>query len=355
MTAPAHTSPGAISFHPEPGQHSTYLAAFFVLVWPSFNLLFLTFVLIELGIFELTILGTAAAKMYALFTLSYVIITGLLWAFPVGLAEERFWRQLLLHCLIILFVGQFLGPLIPPSAMQDLPETRVFPVTFTLFQVALFVSVKSFLLQRERNFQAQLNLRQAEINVLRSQSNPHFLFNTLNLLASEIGRNPNAARETVYDLADLLRDSMKAAEKQNVSVREELALVALYLRLQQKRFPDRLTYAIDCDEDCGDSEIPALLLQPIVENAVKHVVAPNTGETHIDVAVAMQSDKISIEVRDTGPMIDLRAIAEGGGLRIVRKTLALQYPNQHDISFSSTQEGGIVTLRIPRKILRDPA
>jgi LytS/YehU family sensor histidine kinase len=146
---------------------------------------------------------------------------------------------------------------------------------------------------------------------------------------------------------------MKAAEKQNVSVREELDLVALYLRLQQKRFPDRLKYSINCDEDCSASEIPALLLQPIVENAVKHVVAPNTGETRIDVAVATQSDKILIEVRDTGPMIDLGATAEGGGLHIVRKTLALQYPNQHDMSFSSTQEGGLVTIRIPRKIFRD--
>ena len=213
--------------------------------------------------------------------------------------------------------------------------------------MTLYVAVKTLLLQRDRHLATELTLRQAQINVLRSQTNPHFLFNTLNLLASEIGHNPDNARDIVYDLADLLRDSMRAAEREFTTLDEELRLVRLYLSLQQKRFPERLSYQVDVDDFCLSIPVPSLLLQPIIENVIKHVVARSSENTVITIRTSVHNENLEIVVSDTGPQTESRHWHPGGGLRIVDETLRLHYREQAALRLASSDKGGQVTVSLP--------
>lgn len=321
--------------------------AFFVLVLPAFNLLYLALILWELGYLEPPVLGAIALRMYTAFALAYALILSLEHLFPTVLAEERFWPQLALHIGAVFLVSRWFDPVLAETPVALLPRPSVIPVVFMIFQLTLYVLVKNLIVQRELHLATQLNLRQAKINVLRAQTNPHFLFNTLNLLASEIKRDPDVAQDIVYDLADLLRDSMRAADRKFVRLDEELQLVKLYLTLQKKRFPERLAFDICVEGDCGQRLVPSLLLQPVVENVIKHVVAHTTAMTSVRIGATTDGHSMILRVDDNGPRIDTRSLEPKEGLRIVRETLALHYHGQATLTFESTDHGGRVIITIP--------
>jgi LytS/YehU family sensor histidine kinase len=216
-----------------------------------------------------------------------------------------------------------------------------------LFQITLFVLTKTYILQRERHLATQLNLRQAQLNVLRSQINPHFLFNTLNLLASEIKRDPPTAQDIVYDLADLLRESMRAGEHEFIRLEEELRLATLYLTLQKKRFPERLEFNIDIEDSCRHLVVPSLILQPVVENVIKHVVAHSNSMTSMHLLARVENDSLVMQARDNGPQFDTSSLKPKEGLRLVGETLALHYHSHASMVFESTKDGGKLTITIP--------
>ena len=321
----------------------------FVLVWPTFNLLFVTLVLFQLGALDMEVLGRIALRMYAIFGLAYMLIQILQRVFPLALAEDRFWPQLLLHVAAIFFIGQFFNPALTETQAAELPRPSVIPLVYTLLQITLFVVAKTLILQRERHLATQINLRQAQLNMLRSQSNPHFLFNTLNLLASEIKRNPATAQDIVYDLADLLRESMRAAEREFISLDEELRLASLYLDIQQKRFPERLVFNLDIEERCRRLIVPSLLLQPVIENVIKHVVSHSSSMTSLNLRAREKEDSLVIWVQDNGQIIGTDSLKPGEGLRILRETLRLHYRGRANVAFESTTNGFHVTITLPRQ------
>ena len=322
-------------------------AGVFVLALPTFNLLFVTLVLFQLGILEAHVLGSIALRMYMTFGLAYILILLLQRQFPSSLSEEKFWPQLTLHIAAVAIAGQFFGPMLAENQIAQFPQPSVIPLVYFFFQITLYVAVKTLILQRDHHLATQINLRQAQLNMLRSQSNPHFLFNTLNLLASTIKRDPATAQDIVYDLADLLRESMRAAEREFTSLDEELRLVTLYLAIQEKRFPERLAFKLDIEESCGRLIVPSLLLQPVIENVIKHVVSHTTGKTSLTVWARVENGDLSIGVEDNGPQLDSGTIKQGEGLRIVRETLALHYGKKANVIFESTGDGGRVTISLP--------
>ena len=332
-----------------PGRWSLIFGGVFVLAWPTFNLLFVTLVLFQLGALDTEVLGGIALRMYATFGLAYVLIQILQRVFPLALAEEKFWPQLLLHVAAIFFIGQFFNPALTQTQAAQLPRPSVIPLVYTLFQITLFVLAKTLILQRERHLATQINLRQAQLNLLRSQSNPHFLFNTLNLLASEIKRNPATAQDIVYDLADLLRESMRAAEREFIRLDEELRLASLYLEIQQKRFPERLDFNLDIEERCRRLIVPSLLLQPVIENVIKHVVSRSSSTTSLHLEAREEEDSLVIRVQDNGQRIDTDSLKPGEGLRILHETLALHYRKRANVAFESTADGFQVTITLPRE------
>ena len=322
-------------------------ALVFLVVLPVVNVLLMTSLLVNLDVRGMGIPLTAALRIWAIFAFSLALLRLLARYKLRAFDDDAFWRQLLIHSVVVLGVGFVVGPFIELPASVPRPKIFFVPRMIAILEIAMYLAVVRILKQQQKWFVTRASLHEAELNVLRSQSNPHFLFNTLNLIASEISRDPNNAREIVFDLADLLRSSIKASERRLTTVGEEMELVRLYLSLQQQRFSDRLTFSMQIAPETQNLEIPALLLQPVVENTVKWAVAPFASKARIHVQCAVLDEELSIVFADTGPAFDETQVVEGNGFRILRRTLELNYPGQWRLRLRSTDDGGLLSLRFP--------
>ncbi len=322
-------------------------ATIFLALWPLANLLFATATMVDVGFFSFKLFFTAAGKIWVLFASSFAIISIIEYVFPSSFKVFKFWRLLAIYLAVFLSMSSLLHPIvtIPPSAMVK--HVAANGLVMVLLQTTVYLGVMHLIQQQRRSFEIALTLQESELNMLRAQSNPHFLFNTLNLIVSEISNDADNAKEIVYDLADLLRSNIKMAQQKFTSLTDEVHLVELYLKLQQKRFKDRFSFIIDMDPETRDLKIPALLLQPIVENAIKHGVAPYAKKAHICIRTEIKDEMLRIDINDSGPPFNESTIGEADGLRIVRKTLSLHYPNQHLIELKSTPSGGNFRLQFP--------
>lgn len=143
-------------------------------------------------------------------------------------------------------------------------------------------------------------LARAELRALRMQLNPHFLFNALQTVSALTGPGGHKAQRVIRDLGDLLRLSLDRTGVQEVPLEEELEFLGRYLAIEQVRFQDRLTVDVHAPSDALDAAVPTLLLQPLVENAVKHGMAPRGGGVHVEVTARRDGDRLSIRVADDG-------------------------------------------------------
>jgi hypothetical protein len=329
-------------------------ALFFVLVWPSFNLALIASIQLQLGAFDSSALIATSAKLYATFTAAFVLIETTRTLLPNLAPESSFARQLALHMASFFLVSLIFNPMEPGHPSSSLPQLRGIPLIFFLLQVVMYLSVIKIFTQQRRAHAMEMNLRQAQVNLLRSQSNPHFLFNTLNLLGSEITTHPENAVELVYDLADLLRDSMRAGEKPITTVAEEFRLAQLYLRLQSKRFPGRFSFDAKIAGKAGGEEIPSLLLQPVVENAIKHGVAISTEHVHLELKAALGDGGLVVSVSNTGSVDKAEPVVAGNGFRILRETLELHYAGRYTLIFGIRNGEAEIALTIPSTMAKRP-
>jgi len=166
---------------------------------------------------------------------------------------------------------------------------------------------------------------EAELKALQAKINPHFLFNTLNTIASLISENPKAAESTVEKLSELFRYTLKSAEKSTVTITEELDIVRTYLEIEKVRFGERLSYAITCEESVKDLTIPALIIQPLVENSIKHGIASEIHGGMITVSATRNDGNCLISVVDNGRGLDGPGNSEGFGLKSIQERLLLRY------------------------------
>lgn len=324
----------------------------FLVILPVTNLLFVSAVLYDIGKFNIQIIGNIAIRVWVIFGLAFVVFQSLEEYLPRVICKDCFICQLALHILIILGIGSFFAPVsAPPDSlppMLPLVVPRFFIITL---EITLYLIVLRTLDEQTIAFSTMLVLKESELNVLRSQSNPHFLFNTLNLINSEISEDPDNAKEIVYDLADLLRKYLKMAQQSFTTVSEELKLVNLYLTLQQKRFKNRLTFDIEVAHETHRLQIPSLLLQPVVENTIKYAVEPYAAKAHVKVETNLTDKNLVVVFKDTGPVFDDKAIEEGDGFRILRKTLDLHFANNYELSLKSTETGSEFKVCIPVRTL----
>jgi signal transduction histidine kinase len=191
----------------------------------------------------------------------------------------------------------------------------------------------------------------AELAALRGQLNPHFLFNTLHTLTALVSREPATAEHALERFGDMLRYvlDVKRAAREDVTLAEELRFVRDYLSLEQLRLGDRLRVVERIDPEALDCVIPSLTLQPLVENAIKHAVAPRAQGGTIELAATLDDDSLVLDVRDDGPGANKSDVdaAIGMGLRAVRQRLETRYGK--DASFAITtapSEGFIVRASI---------
>lgn len=156
---------------------------------------------------------------------------------------------------------------------------------------------------RERDAQAarlRVDLAEAKLATLEGRLRPHFLFNTLNAIAALIREDPAAAEQMIGQLSDLLRASLKADPLREVTVSDELRLVEQYLAIQQARFQDRLRVTIDASEAAQRAYLPYLILQPLVENAVRHGIAPRESGGHVWIDANQVDDRLVVTIEDDG-------------------------------------------------------
>lgn len=198
----------------------------------------------------------------------------------------------------------------------------------------------------------QRELAEARLARLADQVQPHFLFNTLNLISSVMYEDVARADRLLCDLAQLLRQTLAAQQRAEHSVGEELALVAPFLTLMQARFgPDRLVVQIDADDAARTCRLPALLLLAPVENAVKHDVARHRGRVTVRVVAVRSGDRLHLQVSnqaDAAPTEPAPADPDGGlGLRNLRERLQARYGDAARVSFGPEAAGMSLRLELP--------
>jgi two-component sensor histidine kinase len=187
-------------------------------------------------------------------------------------------------------------------------------------------------------------VKELELKTIKSHINPHFIFNALNSIRALIDENPARARDAVTGLSKLLRSSMQSEHLETVSLEEELGILRDYLALEHIRFEDRLRVEMHIDEMTLDLRVPPMMLQTLVENAIKHGVSQSVSGGDIDIRSSLSDDGFEIVVRNSGTLKE--AISQQGfGISSTENRLKLQYGDQASFSIGNV-EGGFVEARI---------
>jgi two-component system LytT family sensor kinase len=195
---------------------------------------------------------------------------------------------------------------------------------------------------------------QAELKALRAQINPHFLFNSLNTIADLIVTDPEKAEAMTVLLAKVFRHVLMHSDQQFSRVADEMEFLRTYLGIEQVRFGARLRVKMDVDQAVSEAPIPSLILQPVVENAIKHGLAPKIGEGHIAITAAIEGDFVRLAVEDDGVGVQaappaIRPSGNGLGLKIIAERLRTLYNGRATLAVQPAGSmGSRVTILIPR-------
>src|SRR5689334_5513786 len=200
-----------------------------------------------------------------------------------------------------------------------------------------------------RASQLEAQLAQSQLQVLKMQLHPHFLFNTLNAISALIRESPDEADEMVSRLGDLLRMTLETAGVQEVTFKKELEFLKHYLDIEQTRFQDRLKVEMAIEPETLDGLVPSMILQPLVENSVRHGVAPRPEGGCIKIKAWRDNSLLRLEVEDDGPGLGVDApLKERVGLSNTRARVTNLYGDEHGLKLHNAADGGLVaSLSIP--------
>ncbi|NND70392.1 MAG: histidine kinase [Rhodothermales bacterium] len=277
--------------------------------------------------------GAGVGVLYALIMGGCLFFTGKSLFRYVPLQSRR---SVAIHVIVqsVITLGSFfLATWILKGALGDkfpMGYEPLFVIGLVAFSLAIVGNGLLYIFSLYQTVQVAKNATmQAELTALRAKINPHFLFNALNSIASLIRLNPAKAEAVTEDLADLFRYSLRASEQQLVTLEDELRSVELYLSIERARFSDRLTTSIEVPDELRRILIPSLILQPLVENAIKHGVGQTNEQCAVTVGASESRGVMRIIVSDSGPGFGNKKLDEvlndGTGLRNVRDRLMLQF------------------------------
>ena len=203
----------------------------------------------------------------------------------------------------------------------------------------------------------EAQLARAELRALKMQLHPHFLFNTLHSISALLYKNVSAADTMIARLGDFLRITLENSGTQEVSLQQELEFLKCYLDIERMRFQDRLTVHMNIDPRMLDARLPNLILQPIVENAIRHGIAPRSCPGHIEIEAKQTDGFLQVQVTDNGPGLPSNGSAgailrKGLGLTNTQARLQQIYGPAHRLNLDNAPTGGLtVTLEIPLKLI----
>jgi two-component system LytT family sensor kinase len=265
------------------------------------------------------------------------------------------------HTTLMALSRQLLSPLIGLGRYDYGIMLYRYPMEFSNDLVAItLITALYYFFQRFRRAQAQqlaaaelqTKLAEAQLENLRLQLQPHFLFNTLNTISSVMYEDVKAADVMVTQLSELLRLTLHASRAHEIPLAEELQITRLYLDLMQKRFENklRITYAVDAS--LNNSLVPQLILQPLLENSLRHGMKPGSSTMDLSIAAHQENGHLILQVTDNG--VGLRTpdansvFGRGVGLANIRDRLAQLYGEKQEFAIANRASGGAeVTLRLP--------
>jgi len=201
--------------------------------------------------------------------------------------------------------------------------------------------------------QLETRLVEAQLQSLQRQLHPHFLFNTLNTISGLLRTDPDGADAMIDRLGDLLRMTLHKSGIQEVPLKEELDVLQKYVEIEQTRLGNRLKFETQVQPEVLDAQVPSLVLQTLVENAIRHGIAPNTRPGFIVVTAAREGEELVLQIRDTGdglPPDRLMALNRGVGLDNTRARLEHLYRGKYAFTFANLERGLCVTIRIPLQV-----
>ena len=220
--------------------------------------------------------------------------------------------------------------------------------------IGLSLGIDYYRKYRERELRAsqlETRLAQAQLEALRMQLHPHFLFNTLNSISVLMSEDVQAARRMLTRLSELLRASLENVGTHEVSLREELEFLSNYLEIEQTRFQDRLSVKMDVEPGVLNARVPNLILQPLVENAIRHGIAPRAQPGLVEIRASRENGMVSLQVRDNGAGLKTSSpetLLKGIGLSNTEARLKQLYGPNHRFEISDVSGGGLqVAIAIP--------
>jgi sensor histidine kinase YesM len=282
--------------------------------------------------------------------------------------ERQTWRRTLpLHLLAgtavsttwgayhILLDSAFSGNLNSNYPWSSLPRIIFVNIDKELLVYAIIVVISHAADYYQRYREGELRASQAQLQALKMQLHPHFLFNALHSISALVHTDPEAADKMIARLGDFLRLTLESSAAQVVPLRQEIEFLNCYLEIERIRFRDRLTTRIDVEPQVLDCGVPNLILQPIVENAIRHGVSQRAAHGHVEVRAARVGSSLLLEVRDNGRGLPEGAAvsapgSKGGGVGLANTRARLQrlYGAAYRFELSNSPAGGVVvTLEIP--------
>ena len=308
---------------------------------------------------EAAILDSAISN-FLLILLNLLVITILRYYLPRAEQHVNIFALSLLLSIVWIFLSRWLLQLILVphyEGYDDILQHSMpirFSIGFLLLGCITLVSILWFSQKEQkeneaRKIDAEKLAREAELFKLRQQLQPHFLFNSLNSINALIGSRPAEARKMVQQLSDFLRGTIKKEETQWVTLQEELQYLQLYLDIEKVRFGNRLTTRIEVDESTKELKLPALLLQPIVENAIKFGLYDTIGETVIQLYAAREDNNLVIKVQNPfDPETSSPKQGTGFGLKSVQRRLYLLFARTDLLTTLSKENIFTTVVKIPQ-------
>ncbi len=250
------------------------------------------------------------------YTLKFLVIIPFWWLYFRHLKDWTIRDKMLLHLLtlpiyVFIWIKLYymicdalgLGHLQGSGSVWDLYiPTLVYFIQFGILHMYDYYKK----LQKERELAATLRqiALQSELSALKAQINPHFLYNVFNTISASVPPAQEKTRIMIATLSDLFRYQLKASKEEQVTIEEEVAFIKKYLDLEKERFGDRLDYHLHISPDIMQEKIPPLLIQPLVENAIKHGISNQLNGGHLDLCISRKVGELQIEVKDSGPGIN---------------------------------------------------
>lgn len=278
------------------------------------------------------------------FNLLQIIARVLLSAFVLGVVFET-----------AMFISSFLYVEELQLASQSTLIIKVLNWAFILFLWSLiyfaFHYFERYRNEEIKNLKWQAAKNEIELNKLKSQLNPHFIFNAMNSIRALIDENPEKAKKSVNQLSNILRTTLQMGKNKTVSLSDEMSVVLDYLELEKTRFEERLKYSIEIQNETKQIQIPALMLQTLVENGIKHGIAklPKGGE--IKIAAKLEDNQLLIEIENTGQLNPLpdKENESGFGIANTLQRLSLLYENKAKFSINNLNKTSVLTqITIPK-------